>query len=229
MSRHSDSPALDLLRSRRVELGLPVDPPPLRSLQRLLLPSGIAALALVVVVVGLQVSKLRREQALKAQLAVLQPIERQITRLRSRHNSTNVQLKSLESDTERIASQLVSIRSGSAFLEQLKRTTPLNVRLQSVIVQSGMVSVEGSAQANAGGDGLQRINSFLLNLNDLPAVPEEGARLQQVNKESEQVVSFSLDVLVDPAVRPTPEQLIGLGSLGMSRRLMLLKELEMPL
>jgi len=229
MSGYSNSPVIDLLRPRRVELGLPVDPPPIRSLLRLLLPSGIAAFVLVVVVAGLQFSKLRREQFLKAQLADLQPLEQQITRLRSRHKSTDAQLKTLESDTARIASQLVSIRSGSAFLEQLKRTTPLDVRLQSVTVQPGKVSVEGLAQANAGGDGLQRINAFLLNLNDLPAVPEEGAKLQQASKESKQIVAFSLDVRVDPDVKPTAEQLIELGSLGMSRRLMLLKQLEMPL
>ena len=91
------------------------------------------------------------------------------------------------------------------------------------------VRVQGLAQADAGSDGLQRINAFMLNLNDLPAVPDEGARLQQANKESEQVVGFTLDVRVDPAVKPTAEQLIELGSVGMARRLMVLQELEMPL
>ena len=60
MSRRTESPGLDLLRSRRLELGLPVEPPPLRSLLRLWLPSGIAGFLLVVVVVGLQVSKQMR-------------------------------------------------------------------------------------------------------------------------------------------------------------------------
>ena len=229
MSRHSASPGLDLLRPRRVELGLPIHPPALRSLLSLCLPSGIAGFALFIAVVGLQVSKRMYEQSLEAQLAALQPLEQQIAQLRSRLNSTGVQLKTLETDTSRIASQLVSIPSGSAFLEQLKRSTPLDVRLQSVTVQSGKVSVEGLAQVNAGGDGLQRINSFILNLNDLPAVPEDGAQLQQANKQSEQVVAFSLDVRVSPDVNPTAEQLIELGSVGMARRLLLLKELEMPL
>ena len=159
----------------------------------------------------------------------LRPFEHQITRLRSRFKSTESQLKNLEKDTARIASQLVSIRSGSAFLEQLKRATPLELRLQSVSVQPTTVSFQGLVQANASGDGLQRINAFMLNLNDLPAVPEEGARLQQVNKESAQVVGFNLDVRVDPAVKPTVEQLIELGSVGMARRLILLTELEMPI
>ena len=74
MSRRSEPPALDLLRPRRVELGLPADPPPLRSLLRLVLPSGIAGFALVVVVMGLQVSKHMREQSLQAELAGLQPL-----------------------------------------------------------------------------------------------------------------------------------------------------------
>ena len=229
MSRRSELPALDLLRSRRLELGLPVEPPPLRSLLRLWLPSGIAGLALVIVVVGLQVSNQMREQSLQAELAGLQPLEQQIKWLRSRLKSTDARLKILEKDTARIASQLVSIRSGSAFLEQLKRTTPAEVRLQSVTVLPDKVRFQGLAQADAGSDGLQRINAFMLNLNDLPAVPDEGARLQQANKESEQVVGFTLDVRVDPAVKPTAEQLIELGSVGMARRLMVLEELEMPL
>ena len=229
MSRRSDPPVLDLLRPRRLELGLPVEPPPLRSLLRLWLPSGIAGLASVMVVVGLQVSKHMHEQSLQAELAGLQPLEQQIKLLRSRLKSTDARLKTLEKDTARIASQLVSIRSGSAFLEQLKRTTPSELRLQSVTVQPSTVRFQGLAQANASSDGLQRINAFMLNLNDLPAVPEEGARLQRANRESEQVVGFSLDVRVDPAVTPTVEQLIELGSVGMARRLMLLNELEMPL
>ena len=229
MSRRSVLPALDLLRPRRLELGLPVEPPPLRSLLRLWLPSGIAGLASVMVVLGLQVSKHMHEQSLQAELAGLQPLEQQIKLLRSRLKSTDARLKTLEKDTARIASQLVSIRSGSAFLEQLKRTTPSEVRLQSVTVLPDKVNVQGLAQADAGSDGLQRINAFMLNLNDLPAVPEEGARLQQANKESEQVVGFTLDVRVDPAVKPTAEQLIGLGSVGMARRLRVLEELEMPL
>ncbi len=229
MSRRSKPPALDLLRPRRLELGLPVDPPPLHSLARLVLPSGIAGLALVVVVLGLQISKQMREQSLQAELAGLQPLEQQIKRLRSRLKNTEVRLNTVEADTARIASQLVSIRSGSAFLEQLKRTTPSELRLQSVTVQPSTVRFQGLAQANASSDGLQRINAFMLNLNDLPAVPEEGARLQRANRESEQVVRFSLDVRVDPAVTPTVEQLIELGSVGMARRLMLLNELEMLL
>ena len=229
MSRRTESPGLDLLRSRRLELGLPVEPPPLRSLLRLWLPSGIVGLVLVVVVVGLQVVKQMREQSLQSELAGLQPLEQQLKRLRSRLKNTDVRLKTLETDTARIASQLVSIRSGSAFLEQLKRTTPSDVRLKSVTVLSDKVSFQGLAEVHAGSDGLQSINAFMLNLNDLPAVPVEGARLQQAIKESGQVVGFNLDVRVDPAVKPTAEQLIELGSVGMARRLMVLKDLEMPL
>lgn len=229
MSQHFNSQGLDLLRPRRIELGLPANPPPLRPLWRLLLPTGIAGFALVAVVGALQVSLQMREHLLEAELAGFQPLEQQITRLRSRLKSTDVQLKVLEKNTADITSQLVSIRSGSAFLEQLKRTTPLDLQIQSVTVQPSKVVVQGLAQATASGDGLQSINAFMLNLNDLPAVPEEGAQLQKANKESEQFINFILDVPVDPAVNPTPEQLIELGSVGMARRLMVLQELEMPL
>ena len=89
--------------------------------------------------------------------------------------------------------------------------------------------VQGLAQSNASGDGLHQVNAFMLNLNDLHAVPEEGAQLQKANKESEQIVAFTLDVRVETAEKPTSDQLIELGSVGMARRLMLLEKLEMPL
>jgi len=229
MNRYFFSQGLDLLRPRRVELGLPVSPPPLRPLWRLLLPPGIAGFALVAVFAGLQVLKQMHEQSLQAELAGLQPLEQQIMRLRSRLKSTETQLKVLENDTAGIASKLVSIRSGSAFLEQLKRATPLDLRVQSVTVQPSKVIVQGLAQATSSVDGFQRINAFMLNLNALPAVPEEGVQLLRANKESEQVVAFTLEVRVDPGVKPTSEQLIELGSLGMARRLMLLEQLGIPL
>ena len=66
-------------------------------------------------------------------------------------------------------SQLVAVRSGSAFLEQLRRVTPQGVQLRSVSVDASgtTLSIKVVAQSP---EALERLNAFGLNLEDLPAV-----------------------------------------------------------
>ena len=48
-------------------------------------------------------------------------------------------------------------------------------------------------------------------------------------EENNDLVSFEMTVLVDEAVKPTPEQLLELGADGLVRRYALLKKLGLPL
>ena len=225
MSHPSARSGLDLLRSRRVELGLPVKPPPLRSAQHLLLPSAAVGMGLVVVVGVLLGLAWRREDTLQRQLDRWQPMELQVNRWRKRLQLTRGRVETLEADTAEIADRLVSIRSGSAFLEQLRRSTPEAVRLESVTARPAQVRLKGVAQGRGGTEGWQQINALVLNLEALPAVIEEGARLQVAKAEQERLVGFNLGVRFDSAVKPTPEQLQALGASGLARRLLLLRQL----
>ena len=223
MIRPSVPSGLDLLRPRRQELGLPPNPPPLRSVQRLVLPAAALGITLVGVVMGLQGLALMREAALQRELDRWRPMELQMNRFKEETQRTKALAKTLDADTAGIAARLVSIRSGSALLEQLRRSTPGGVRLQSVAVQSAQLRLKGLAQGLGGTEGWQQINALMLNLEALPAVPEDGAQLQLAKAEQGRLVSFNLDVRVDPAVKPTPEQLMDLGATGLARRLLLLR------
>jgi len=114
----------DLLRQRRVELGLTAAPPPLRPAWVVLgMGAGIGTVVvLIVLIVYWQL--LNRERALQQTVARLTPLEQRLAKARSRLQKATTSAAKLEQDNAKITAQLVSLRSGSAFLEQLRRVTP---------------------------------------------------------------------------------------------------------
>ena len=214
---------LDLLQGHRLELGLPPRPKPLRSARSLLIPSAAASLLVVAALLLMQLLIQQRERFLLAEVDRLAVIEQQTTRLRALLKQAIQRAETLKADTQQITAQLVSIRSGSAFLEQLKRTTPTSVSLDSVTVQPTQIRLSGQAAKG----GMAQVNAFQLNLDDLPSVPVEGARLTALNAEEGKRVGFSLDVRVDPAVIASADQLMELGAVGLARRHRLLQQLEL--
>ena len=130
----------DLLRQRRVELGLTAAPPPLRPAWVVLgMGAGIGTVVvLIVLIVYWQL--LNRERALQQTVARLTPLEQRLAKARSRLQKATTSAAKLEQDTAKITAQLVSLRSGSAFLEQLRRVTPGGVKLQTVAAQPSQLS-----------------------------------------------------------------------------------------
>ena len=229
MTRMVLNEAPDLLQGRRLELGLPAAPASIQPAWRLLLPGVVLCAVAVLVPLLMQWSLQRRERDLQRELDRLASVEQQLTKARSTLQRTTKRTESLQRDTAQITAQMVSVRSGSAFLEQLKRTTPTAVGLQLVAVQPSEVNITGSAQTGPLSGGWEQINAFALNLESLPAVPLEGAKVQQASAEDGGLVSFKLKLRVDEAVKPTPEQLRDLGADGLVRRYVLLKDLGLPL
>ena len=229
MTRMALNGAPDLLQGRRHELGLPAAPAAIQPAWHLLLPGAVLCATAVIVPLLMQWSLQLREGHLQRELDRLASVEQQLTMARSTLQRTTKRTESLQRNTAQITAQMVSVRSGSAFLEQLKRTTPTAVGLRSVTVQPSEIKISGSAQAGQLSGGWEQINAFALNLESLPAVQQEGARVQQASAGDKDLVSFELTVLVDEAVKPTIEQLSDLGADGLVRRYALLKKLGLPL
>ena len=162
---------------------------------------------------------LRLEKAqLEQHVARLLPIEQRVNSARQRLQAIRQRTKALTGDTSRLASQLVSVRSGSAFLEQLRRVTPEGVQLLSVSVQPKQLIISGLAEFDAGAGAFERINAFALNLEALPAVLLEGVTVEKVNTDDAGVAEFNLRVAIDAAVQVSPEELQQLGADGLARR-----------
>ena len=70
----------------------------------------------------------------------------------------------LDQDTEKITTQLVSLRSGSAFLEQLRRVTPEGVKSSGSGCSTCTTQHQWIAHPNGRAGGFEQINAFALNL-----------------------------------------------------------------
>ena len=216
----SDPPVSDLLRERRLELGLAADPPLQRPTGTLLLAGAGSALLLVVLSLGALPLLASRESQLQTEVDRLAPVEQRVGVARARVESLSKRTKALEMATGQIASQLVGIRSGSALLEQLRRTTPEGVRLLAVTLQPGELLISGEAD---GSGAYERINAFQLNLEALENMTVRGTRILKATAEADGLVAFSLNAALDASFKPTPEQLRDLGAEGLALRYELLE------
>ena len=221
--------APDLLRQRRVELGLPAAPPPLRPAWVVLgMGAGIGTVV-VLIVLTVYWQLLNRERALQQTVARLTPLEQRVAKARSRLQKATTSAAKLEQDTAKITAQLVSVRSGSAFLEQLRRVTPMGVSLQSVEVRPIQLRMNGLAFSNGIAGGLEQINAFTINLESLPAVPMESAVVQKAQAGDGNSITFSLQIGIDLSVKSTVKQLRELGADGLAARFEFLQKQGLPL
>ena len=220
MTSRQDWPKPDLLQQRRLELGLPLDPAPVPSPLSLLLKGGMGAMVLVLLAVLTLFGLQRRQQLLQSEVDALNPVERRVGDAKARLRAMTSSRSSLEQQTQSIGEQLVAVRSGSALLEQLRQVTPQGVRLVSVDASPSKLLIKGESQ---GTDAFQRINALDLNLEALPGMLLDGTTVVKAQADKQGRIAFSLEAKLDPAMKPTPEHLLGLGAEGLAQRLELLQ------
>ena len=221
MTSRQEWPKPDLLQQRRLELGLPLQQAPVSSLLSLVLKGGIGALVLVMLVLLTLLGLQHRQQLLQAEVDALNPVERRVGDAKARLRTMTSRRSALEQQTQSIAEQLVAVRSGSALLEQLRRVTPQGVRLVSVDANPSKLLIKGESQ---GTDAFERINALDLNLEALPGMLLDGTTVVKAQADKQGRIAFTLEAKFDPAMRPTPAHLRGLGAEGLARRLELLQD-----
>ena len=213
-------PKADLLQQRRLALGLPLEPAPAPPLLSLVINGSIGALVLVMLtwlaLFGLQ----HRQQLVQAEIDALLPVEKRVGDAKARLRAISSRRSALDQQTQSIAEQSVAVRSGSALLEQLRRVTPQGVRLVSVDANPSKLLIEGESQ---GTDAFERINALDLNLEALPSMFLDGTTVVKAQADKQGRIAFSLEAKLDPAKKPTPGHLRGLGAEGLAQRLELLQ------
>ena len=221
MTSRQEWPKPDLLQQRRLELGLPLQQAPVSSLLSLVLKGGIGALVLVMLVLLTLLGLQHRQQVVQAEIDALNPVERRVGDAKARLRTMTSRRSALEQQTQSIAEQLVAVRSGSALLEQLRRVTPQGVRLVSVDANPSKLLIKGESQ---GTDAFERINALDLNLEALPGMLLDGTTVVKAQADKQGRIAFTLEAKIDPAMKPTPAHLRGLGAEGLARRLELLQD-----
>ena len=214
-------PKPDLLQQRRLELGLPMEPAPVAPPLFLVFRGGIAGVALVMLVLLVLLGLQHRQQVVQVEIDALNPVEKRVGDAKARLRAMRSRRSTLEQQTQSIAEQLVAVRSGSALLEQLRQVTPQGVRLVSVDANPSKLLIKGESQ---GRDAFERINALDLNLEAMPGMLSDGTSVVKVLADKKGRIAFSLEAKLDPAMKPTPAHLRGLGAEGLARRLELLQD-----
>jgi type IV pilus assembly protein PilN len=170
----------------------------------------------VLTLLGLQ----HRQQQVQVEVDALNPVERQVGAAKARLRAMRSRRSTLEQQTQSIAEQLVAVRSGSALLEQLRQVTPQGVRLVSLNANPSKLLIKGESQ---GADAFERINALDLNLEALSDMLPDGTTVVKAVADNEERIAFTLEAKLDPAMKPTPSYLRGLGAEGLARRLEVLQ------
>jgi len=220
MTLRQDWPKPDLLQQCRLELGLPLEPAPVPPPHSLLFQGGMGALVLVMLAVLTLLGLQHRQQQMQVEVDALNPVERHVGDAKARLRAMRSRRSTLEQQTQSIAEQLVAVRSGSALLEQLRQVTPQGVRLVSLNANPSKLLIKGESQ---GEDAFERINALDLNLEALSDMLPDGTTVVKAVVDNEERIAFTLEAKLDPAMKPTPSYLRGLGAEGLARRLEVLQ------
>ena len=225
MRKHAEAP-VDLLRERRIELGLPAQPDPFVP-ARLLLRRGalLGGAALLVSLVLTAVLNWRGQQQ-QQQLESLAPLAQRLTAAEAQMRRLRTKSAAVNKETIRIAQQLVAFPGGSPLLEQLRRVTPVGVQLQELSVGEAQIQLSGRVQIGDNPGPLERINAFALSLSQLPITREQGVKVMKITREDgdDPAVTFSVKWALNPKVRLSLIQLQELGAIGLAERYRLIEQ-----
>ena len=90
----------------------------------------------------------------------------------------------------------------------------------SVDANPSQLLIKGESR---GTNAFERINALDLNLEALPDLQPDGTTVVKAQVDKQGRIGFSLEAKLDPAMKPTPDHLRGLGAEGLARRLELLQ------
>lgn len=215
---------VDLLRERRIELGLPAQPAPFVP-ARLLLRRG-ALLGGAALLVSLVLTAVLNWRGQQQQLESLAPLEQRLMAAETKLRRLRTNTAAVNKETIRIAQQLVAFPGGSPLLEQLRRVTPVGVQLQELSVGAAQIQLSGRVQIGDNPGPLERINAFALSLSQLPITREQGVKVMKITREDldDPAVTFSMEWALNPKVRLSLVQLQELGAIGLAERYRLIEQ-----
>lgn len=206
----------DLLRQRRLERGLPPEPPPLSSARRLLLLGsaiGAGALGLVLMIWALL---LIRTQIVSAEIGRMRGVPGQLQNLENQLRTQKSLLDNQTKSNDTLVGGLVAVSSGSALVSQLSQLTPQGVQITDVTVSGQTLSLKGRADDPG---AFTKINALSLLLAYEPLFKPDDVRVIKLSRDP---VDASKGVVL-PQV--SWELGAGLAQLKPSQQLPLLRKL----
>lgn len=232
MSRSPGS--FDLLRQRRLELGLPETPAATPDTSRLLLLGSLAGVGLVLLSLLIWLGFRFRLQQLESDLVQLQDVPAQVKTLKSQVQVSATRTAKLKASNKGLVEGLVAVRSGSALLTQLSLITPAGIQLTEATVAGDTLKLKGSA---ADPQAFRRINALQLQIAGSPLFVPTEAEVTKVSRDDTKAappptpgaaippsVKFEMAATFAPVAKAARlDQLKRLGAEGMAQRLLVLR------
>lgn len=222
----------DLLREKRLALGLPEPVEETRLTRETLLKGAVIGSALVGLALGLAGLVLLRRQLLTVEIDNISSVEADVKTFESRLAAEQARLQSVKAANRALVQGLLSVRSGSAVLRDLQLRVPRGVQLTDVKQGEGGQTLQIKGVA-VGQQPFALINALQLELRRSPLLDPNRVTLAKASREqadgqqagSRRDVTFEITVRFRPAIQPLAEKQIleQLGAEGLAQRLALLQ------
>ncbi len=174
-------PPVDLLRERRVELGLPADGPPPLDARRLLLIGAAVGGGLVVAMLAVSLLLRIQQQMISQELERLAPVRGQVAQLEQELATEKAANEKTRASNASLAGGLVTLRSGSALMTDVSQRTPRGLQLTQLTVEKQALLIKGrSADPGA----FERINALVLQLQGSPLLDPSQITLARASRPS---------------------------------------------
>ena len=218
---------VDLLRQRRLEVGLPGDRSRTKPAWQLMLVGSLMGGALLLPAVGLQLALAQWDSQVAVKMAQLTALPTRVQALEGQLKGAQAGAKTLEASNQGLANGLVTVSSGSALVANLFQLVPSGVELKEASVVGPVFSLKGGGNDPG---AFQRINALQLQMAYSPMFQPDSIKVLKVSREAGTAgvapgqVSFELSSSfrsLDP--RAQLKQLQRLGANGMARRLEILQ------
>jgi type IV pilus assembly protein PilN len=218
---------IDLLRQRRLEVGLPGDPAKTKPAWQLLVVGGLIGGGLLLPAGALHLALGYWDSQVAAQMAKLVAMPVKIKSLEAQLKGAQAQIKTLKTSNQGLAKGLVAVSSGSALVANLFQISPSGLELKEASVVGSALSLKGGANDPG---AFQRINALQLQMAYSPMFQPDSVKIAKVSRDAAKAgsgpgqVSFELTGNFKP-LDPLAQlkQLQRLGANGMARRLGILQ------
>jgi type IV pilus assembly protein PilN len=218
---------VDLLRQRRLEVGLPGDPPRTKPAWQLMLAGGLLGGALLLPALGVLLALGYWDSQVATQLEELNASPARVRALEEQLKGALAGTKTLETSNQGLTNGLVNVSSGSALVANLFQLVPSGVELKEVAVVGPVLSLKGGGKDPG---AFERINALQLQLAYSPMFQRDSVKVLKVSREGTKAglgpgqVSFELSSgFKQPDPLAQLKQLQRLGATGMARRLEILQ------
>lgn len=239
--RTEAGPVLDLLRERRLELGIEPLAATLSQRRGLLQRGALIGLAVAGVVAGGCAALMLQHAVVRSRMARLNQVEAEAQQLRIQLTGRQQRLAATTAINRTLATALTSSRTSAALLAELQLDTPQGLQLTSLESSGDTLSLKGKALDPY---ALVRINALQLQLQRSPLFQPDAVRLAKVERQPPRSAEPAGPGPAAAKLPPEPgpvafeitagfatlspsdqlAQLSRLGSEGMARRLRLLRQ-----